>query len=153
MTKNKQLVSVLAFCCLLLFNSCSKKSDSITDAVQAPYGSTVDMGEPVDALTVDGPSGIWFVEYRIFVFDSEGSPMNGIGINLSTSTPYAVFANSGTSVDVTKTDLDGSVLVVVWVYGGQYFVDHPTATVATFQVWSDIIVHNTVSAISLTKAF
>ena len=50
---------VFAIFIILLFTflqSCDKKTDSITDAVMAPYGSTVDMGSPVADLTISSPN-------------------------------------------------------------------------------------------------
>ena len=92
------LLVVLVLALTSILQACEQKSDSVSDAVTAPYGSTVEMGDAVSGLEAKTSSDWWFVEYRIFVLGPDGQPMNGIGINLSTSDPYAVFSNSGYNV-------------------------------------------------------
>lgn len=152
MKYNKGIMILIALSTLLFLGGCDQKSDSVSDAVMAPYGSTVEMGDAVSSLEIVSATDTWFVEYRIRVFDESGDPMNGIGINLATSSPYAIFTNSVSSIDLVKTADDGSVLVVVWVYGGQYFATYPSQGSLNIEVFADIVVDNAVSNISLTNS-
>ncbi|MDT8317289.1 MAG: hypothetical protein RQ824_04770 [bacterium] len=152
MKDSKGLIMWIALSLLFFTSGCEQKSDSVSDAVMAPWRSTVEMGAAVSAMEVVDPTDTWFVEYRIRVLDASGNPMNGIGINLQTSSPYAIFQNSLTSIDLVKTGEDGSVLVVVWVYGGQYFNTYPSQTDLKVQVFADIVVDSAVSDITVTNS-
>ena len=148
----KGLVVLLVLILASLLQSCEKKSDSVTDAVMAPYGSTISMGDGVSGLVALTSSSWWFVEYRVMVLGPDKKPMNGIGINLSTNSSYAYFSSSGSPVDVVKTGDNGTALVVVVVLGGQYFNDFPGETTLPISVWADIVVNDDVSDITVTKA-
>jgi len=152
MKNSKGIIILIALSLLAFLGGCEQKSDSVSDAVMAPWGSTVEMGAAISDLEVVGATDTWFVEYRIRVLDKAGQPMNGIGINLQTSSPYAIFQNSLTSIDLVKTGDDGSVLVVVWVYGGQYFTTYPSQSTLGIQVFADIVVATDVADISLTNS-
>ena len=151
MKLKKGLVVVLVLALASLLQSCEKKSDSVSGAVMAPYGSTISMGTGVPGLVALTSSSWWFVEYRVMVLGPDKKPMNGIGINLSTSSSYAYFAGSGSAVDVVKTDVNGTALVVVIVLGGQYFNDYPDESSLPISVWADIVVDDDVSDITVTK--
>ena len=149
----KGLMSLILVASMMLFlQACEQKSDSVSDAVMAPWGSTVEIGTAISDLDVLSATTTWFIEYRITVLDKNNDPMNGIGINLQTSSPYAIFQNSLSAVDLVKTDDSGTALVVVWVYGGQFFTTYPSQTDLTIQVFADIVVDSAVADISLTNS-
>lgn len=153
MKNSKGIIMLIALSLLVFLGGCEQKSDSVSDAVMAPWGSTIEIGDAISDLDILDPTTTWFVEYRMRVLDEDGDPMNGIGINLATSSPYAIFQDSLSAVDLVKTGDDGSVLVVVWVYGGQYFSTYPSENSLSIEVFADIAVDSAVSTISLTKKF